>query len=192
MEIGNNTQMYSTSFGMALRRPSAEKMERFVDTLGLGGGDFASKIRSKGLKQMYSEAPGGKNFDVSFDVNDAGKAVFKVIDNKTDKVVAEYSKGQEGLVQRSYDRSGLKEDLAEVDNLEPRSIKSWLKLAKVGAKSVREFLKLSVVNPKEALPQAMLTAAKKAQELDSDAIAAERARVLRNNSINEVNDIFEK
>jgi len=193
MEIRKLTQPSSnTSFGMALRRPSAEHVESFVKTLGIDKNDFAAKLRKSGLKQLKAENPGGKNFDVCFDLDKDGKPVFLVRDTQSNEVVAQYKRGQEGLVKRSFERSGLKEEFDSFNGFNPKSIKDWYKFAKLSAKSLKEFLKLVIANPKETLPLPMLTAAKKAQELEGEIISSKKARIIRNQSINEVNKIFDK
>lgn len=184
MEIRNNSSMNNTSFGMALRRPSAEHMKRFVEALNLNTDDIGAKIRKAGLKQLEKQTPGAERFDVVYTVNDAGVDTYQVVDNKFNKVVSEYTNGQEGLIERPASYSKFSK-LCDKEN------ETWKDLFKFSG-SFLKVLANVIVNPKDSLPRALLTAAKDADDLNKTAIAQNKARTLSNKAINDVNNIFDK
>lgn len=184
MEIRNNTAINKQSFGMALRRPSAEHMKRFVEALNLNTDDIGAKIRKAGLKQLEKQTPGAERFDVVYTVNDAGVDTYQVVDNKFNKVVSEYINGQEGLVKRPACNS----EFIQLKNKGCENVKDLFKF--LG--SLLKVLANVTVNPKDSLPRALLTAAKDADDLNKTAIAQNKARTLSNKAINDVNKIFDK
>lgn len=191
MEV-NNISAANTSFGMALRRPSAEVIDRFVKATGVDNGDFVSGLRKRGLKQVQKELSSCKNFDVAYKVDDEGKDVYQVIDNAKNKVVSEFRKGQDGLVKPSFYTSGLKDDLTALDtNSNYKDIKYWLSATKTIGKLAAECTKIFITSPKETLPKALLTAAEHAKALEKDLAEKASKRIAHNKAINDVNNMFE-
>jgi len=188
MEVQNITSANrsNTSFGMALRKPGAKQIDRFVEDLGLDKNGVWAQLRKAGLKQLKKENPGGNFFDVNFTV-DMGVNTYQVINNKNQRIVSEYTRGQNGLVKTSYDRSGLSKRLGNANGGE-RKLNDTVKT--VGL-TLRELVKL-VFNPKETLPRPLLTAAKEAKELEASVLAAERTRVLKNQAVYDINKMFDK
>jgi len=192
MEINSISTANNTSFGMALRRPSAEYIDRFVKVTGVDKGDFISGLRKRGLKQVQKELSSCKNFDVAYKVDDEGKDVFQVIDNAKNTVVADYRKGQSGLVKPSFYTSGLNDDLEKLDkDVDYKSIKFWINLTKTMGKLAAECTKIFVTSPKETLPKALLTAAEHAKTLEKDLAEQASKRIAHNRAINDVNNMFE-
>lgn len=191
MEVNNISA--GTSFGMALRKPSAEVMDRFVSSVGIDKGDFVSKLRKRGLQQVQRELKDCKKYDVAFKIDEDGKDVFQVIENAADRVIGEYRKGQGGLVQPSFISSGLKSDLDKFEEItDTKNLKFLAHCAKTAGKYVVESVKLFILNPKDALPKTLLTAARDAKALEKASADTAKARVAHNNAINDVNDIFNK
>ncbi len=72
MEIRNNVQMNNTSFGMAFRKPSADKMQNFVEYVGKG---VSGKKAKRALEVLQQQQAGNRHVDIEY----VGNGSFRLV-----------------------------------------------------------------------------------------------------------------
>lgn len=103
MEIRNNVQMNNTSFGMAFKRPSVDKMQDFVEYVGKG---VSGKRAKKALTALQKQQASNHHFDIEY----IGDGTFKVVpkSSRARKVTSGLDLGPETRWESELDKSGAK------------------------------------------------------------------------------------
>ena len=79
MEIRNNVQMNNTSFGMAFKRPSVDKMQDFVEYVGKG---VSGKRAKKALTALQKQQASNHHFDIEYIEKLGNEALLKAFQIK--------------------------------------------------------------------------------------------------------------
>lgn len=168
MEIKNSTQMNSTSFGMALKKP--KDLEAFVKATGADRVGIAGRIRRRGIQQLEKELKSCEHADVEF-IRENGKNVYLVLNNHYNggKIITTFDKYSDGLIMSPFNAAQNKIDDAIANK---KGVRRFLSVAANGLKVLYHTIKTITVNPKQALPSPLLTAAEESKKADK-AIRAE-------------------
>lgn len=187
MEVSNS----QINFGMALRKPSNKEMEGFVNAVGLNRKGLAGSLRKRGLNQLEKELRQCDQFDVRYAKVD-GKHTFQVLNTADGVVKKSFNAQSDNLIQDRAVKAIHELDEYKYDG----TIKGFLKGIKIWSKTLAEGAKVVLLNPKNLMPKALLTAAQESQNMERayklELKAQEEAAKRQQKAVDAVNKIFDK
>lgn len=162
MEINNNMTTGKTSFGMALKTPSAKEITNFAKYIKRGRD---VKFVNRGLKQIEKEQRNNKYFDITY-INKNGVDGFELSPkaNIGIDMQPKYYMDNSVVYPRKFDKH-MAEMENEVENMSDISTLKQIKfMAKAVVKTAKNIL-YTYMNPKEILPATLRKASDDATSL---------------------------
>ena len=168
MEIRNNTP----SFGMAFRRPSADKMQSFIDYVGAG---VSGKDAKKALTVLQKQQDGNKDCDIEY-LDDGNFGLVP----KTDKAKELYGSEVITILKDKKVTTATDNIMRQVQVLKQEQNGKLTKFQKL--KYAVKILVATVkdaTNPLRVLPENLQHTAKMATDIDSTT----NAQIAKDNTI---------
>ncbi len=174
MEIRNNVQMNNTSFGMAFKRPSADKMQDFVEYVGQGA---SGKRAKRALAALQKQQADNHHFDIEY----IGEGTFKIVpkSSRARKMASDLEIGPDKTCELELDRVGskVKERLSAARDANGGKLPLSQKIRRIFVDVPRILFAVikDLRNPLNGLPGNLRIAAKEAT-LGNDVINAQIAK----------------